>query len=80
MRIELSEDWDVDTIFEILSNTEKKELLDLLLEDEEKKYAKKISEMLNPELLTIRDMLANKKSDREIVEKIKDIFKEFDIL
>lgn len=80
MRIELSEDWDVDTIFEILSNTEKKELLDLLLEDKEKKYAKKISEMLNPELLTIRDMLANKKSDREIVEKIKDIFKEFDVL
>lgn len=80
MLIELSEDFDVNTIFESLSNTEKKELLDLLLEDKEKKYAKKISEMLNPELLTIRDMLANKKSDREIVEKIKDIFKEFDIL
>lgn len=80
MLIELSEDFDVSTIFESLSNTEKKELLDLLLEDKEKKYAKKISEMLNPELLTIRDMLANKKPDREIVEKIKDIFKEFDIL
>ena len=80
MYIELSENFSASEIFDKLDKDEKEKLLDLLLEDEEKNYAKKISEMLNPKVLTIRDILANKKSDREIVEKIKDIFKEFDIL
>lgn len=80
MYIELSENYSASEIFNMLDKDEKKELLDLLLGDEEKKYAKKISEMLNPKVLEIRDMLANKKSDREIIEKIKEIFKEFDVL
>lgn len=33
MYIELSDDLDTDTIFKSLSNTEKRELLDLLLDD-----------------------------------------------
>ena len=80
MYIELSENFSASEIFDKLDKDEKEKLLDLLLEDKEKKYAKKISEMLNPKVLIIRDMLANKKSDKEIVEKIKEIFKEFDIL
>lgn len=80
MRIELDEDWDVDTIFQSLSNTEKEQLLDLLLEDKEKKYVKKIGEMLNLEILNIRDLIANKKSDEEVVNKLKELFKNLDIL
>lgn len=80
MRIELDEDWDVDTIFQSLSDTEKEQLLDLLLENKEKERVKKIGEMLNLEILTIRDLIANKKSDEEVVNKLKELFKNLDIL
>lgn len=77
MYIELSENFSASEIIDMLDgNDEKKELLELLLEEK----GGVISRMINSRFLEIRDMLANKKSDREIVEKIKDIFKEFDIL
>lgn len=77
MYIELSENFSASEIIDMLDGTdEKKELLELLLEEKGGVYSK----MIDSKFLEVRDMLANKKSDREIVEKIKEIFKEFDIL
>ncbi len=76
MYIELSENYSAGEIFDMLDESDKKELLELLLEEK----GIVISRIINSRFLEIRDMLANKKSDREIVEKIKEIFKEFDIL
>ena len=77
MYIELSENFCASEIFDMLDGTdEKKELLELLLAEEGGVY----SRMIESRFLEVRDMLANKKSDREIIEKIKDIFKEFDVL
>lgn len=77
MYIELSENYSASEIIDMLDGTdEKKELLELLLEEQGGVYSK----MIDSKFLEVRDMLANKKSDREIIEKIKDIFKEFDVL
>lgn len=76
MYVELSENYSAGEIFDMLDESDKKELLELLLEEE----GGVVSKMINSRFLEIRDMLANKKSDRDIVEKTKNIFKEFDIL
>ena len=76
MYVELSENYSASEIFEMLDESDKKELLELLLEEE----GGVVSKMINSRFLEIRDMLANKKSDRKIVEKTKNIFKEFDVL
>ena len=76
MYVELSENYSASEIFEMLDESDKKELLELLLEEE----GGVVSKMINSGFLEIRDMLANKKSDRKIVEKTKNIFKEFDVL
>lgn len=76
MYIELSENYSAGEIFDMLDESDKKELLELLLEEE----GGVVSRMINSKFLEIRDMLATKKTDKVVIERIKDIFKEFDVL